>query len=113
MDGTVLLIEGLGRSTDASDAGTIIHNAFAVVSYDRDARVYRFRAYRANGNFVDAEASVAENTLVWGFRDARAGEIRFTIRLDERRQWVEIGELSRDGRTWQKFFEMTLRRSAE
>ena len=112
VDGTVLLIEGLGKSMDAGNAGAIIHSAFAVLSYDKDAKVFRWRAFRADGSSVDTEAKVSENMLVWGFRDPRAGSMRFTVRLNEKGQWFEIGEMSRDGQTWLKFFEMTLNRVA-
>ena len=44
----------------------------------------------------------------WGFRlEERGVTIRFTIRFDEKR-WHEVGETSVDGRTWNKFLEMTL-----
>jgi hypothetical protein len=36
--------------------------------------------------------------------------MRFTVRLNEKGQWFEVGEFSRDGKAWQKFFEMTLER---
>jgi hypothetical protein len=36
--------------------------------------------------------------------------IRYTIRLDDKGRWFEIGERSTDGATWTKFFEMTLAR---
>ncbi len=53
--------------------------------------------------------AIREKTIVWGFTDARAGDIRFTIQLSEKGQWLELGELSRDtGKTWIQFFEMTL-----
>ena len=107
--GTVLLIEGMGRSKDAANEGATIHSAFAVVSYDRGAKVFRWRAYRADGNSIDTEAKVSENMLVWGFRDLR-GETRFTTKLNEKGQWFEVGEFSRDGKTWQKFLEMILDR---
>lgn len=110
--GTVLLIEGLGKSMDTSNAGAIVHNAFAVLSYDKDAKVFRWRAFRADGSSIDTEAKVSENMLIWGFRDPRGGNIRFTIKLNEKGQWYEIGEMSRDGQTWLKFFEMTLNRVA-
>ena len=108
--GTVLLIEGLGKSMDSSNAGAVVHNAFAVVSYDKEAKVFRWRAFRADGSSVDTEAKVSENMLVWGFRDPRGGNVRFTIKLNEKGQWFEVGEMSRDGQTWLKFFEMTLNR---
>lgn len=112
VDGTVLLVEGLGKSTDTDNVGAIIHSAFAVLSYDKGAKVFRWRAFRADGSSVDTEAKVSENMLVWGFRDPRGGNMRFTIKLNEKGQWYEIGEISRDGQTWLKFFEMTLNRVA-
>jgi hypothetical protein len=90
-----------------------IHNAFAIVTYDAKGKVFRIRAYRAGGETVDAEPKVTDNTLVWGFSDARAGEIRFTVKLNEKGQWHEIGEYSRYGKTWQKFLEMTLDRNGK
>jgi hypothetical protein len=59
---------------------------------------------------VDAEATVGDKSLIWSFRDPRAGQIRFTIKLDEQGRWFEIGEISMDGKGWHKFFEMTLQR---
>lgn len=111
VDGTVLLIEGLGKGKIA-DKGeeVIIHSAFAVVSFDKEAKVYRWRAFKADGTSLDVQPQVTDNLLIWGFKDARAGDIRFTIKLNEKGQWFEIGEASRDGKTWQKFFEMTLNR---
>jgi hypothetical protein len=111
LGGVVLLIEGLGKGkTGASQEEVTIHNAFAFASFDKDAKIFRWRAYRADGSSIDTEAKVSENALVWGFHDPRAGEMRFTIKLNEKKQWFEIGEFSRDGQTWQKFFEMTLDR---
>ena len=111
VEGTVLLIEGLGKGRIA-DKGeeVIIHSAFAVVSFDKEAKVYRWRAFKADGTSLDAQAQVTDNLLIWSFHDARAGDIRFTIKLNEKGQWFEIGESSRDGKTWQKFLEMTLSR---
>lgn len=111
VDGTVLLIEGLGKNAEPGHEGEIVHNAFAVVSYDADAKVFRWRAFRADGLAIDTAAQVSEKMLVWGFHDARGGDIRFTIKLNEKGQWFETGELSRDGKAWFKFFEMTLQRA--
>ncbi len=109
--GTVLLIEGLGKGKVPGQAEEVtIHNAFAVVSYDDQAKAFRWRAFRADGVEMDAAATVTERNIVWGFRDPRAGEVRFTIKLNEAGQWFEVGELNRDGKTWFKFFEMTLQR---
>ena len=64
----------------------------------------------SRGNYEDAEAKVSEGQLVWDMKIPQFGDVRYTIKLDDRGQWFEIGEVSRDGKTWQQFFEMTLQR---
>ena len=106
LNGVLLLIEGLGK-----ERGVTVHDALAVVSYDEGKGQYRIRAYRSDGTSVDAEAEVTQGGLQWGFDDPRAGTIRFTIKLTDSGQWHEIGESSRDGKTWYKFLEMNLHRT--
>lgn len=109
VDGTVLLIEGVGKSKDPKNEGAIIHNAFAIITYDNSAKAFRWYAVRANADPVDTQLKVSEKTFIWGMTN-QGGEIRFTIKINEKGQWFEVGEFSRDGKTWQKFFEMTLER---
>ncbi|HEU0177755.1 MAG TPA: hypothetical protein VFV58_26130 [Blastocatellia bacterium] len=110
-EGSVLTLEGLGKAKPPSkDEETVVHNAFGVVWYDGEARRFRMMAWRVGGA-MDADITVGEKSLVWGFRDQRAGQIRFTIKLDEAGRWLEIGEISRDGTSWNKFFEMRLKRA--
>lgn len=105
---TVLQVEGLGR--DAADTTRIVHQAFAVIWFDEADKRYRMRAFRGDGNSVDAEFEVLDDgALRWGFTHPMAGQIRYTIRLSGAR-WVENGEMSRDGQSWQPFMEMTLDR---
>lgn len=107
-NGGVLVLEGLGR--DAADTTVIIHQAFGVISYDQQNSRYLMRAFRADGNHVDADFRVTEDgSIIWGFTHPMAGQIRYTIRL-ENDQWVESGEMSRDGQRWQPFLEMRLSR---
>lgn len=111
-DGSVLTFEGLGKArSPGKDEETVVHNAFGVVWYDGEAKRFRMMAWRA-GRPIDADIKVGDETLIWGFHDQRAGQIRFTIKLDEAGQWFEIGEFSRDGTSWNKFFEMRLKRAA-
>lgn len=112
LNGTVVFVEGLGKGKLASTGQEgVVHNALAVISYDSRSKKYQFRAFRADGNFVDAEVTAGTNSLVWGFREPQRNiEIKYTIKLNEAGQWFEIGEFSMDGKTWQKFFEMTLQR---
>jgi hypothetical protein len=110
-EGSVLLIEGLGTTRMPDKAEEVpVHKAFAIVDYDVKAKLFRLRAYRAGDGSIDTSPQVGENSLVWGFPNGRGGEIRFTIKLNEKGQWFEIGEYSSDGKTWRKFLEMTLTR---
>lgn len=109
--GSVLLIEGMGKAKlPGKSEEVVVHSAFATVWYDSGAKRFRMMAWRATGDSVDADIVVGDKNLVWRFRDPRAGQIRFTIKLDAAGRWFEIGEISRDGMIWNKFFEMTLRR---
>jgi hypothetical protein len=110
--GKALLIEGLGkRKLPDGTAGEIVHDALAVISWNEEKKTYRFDAYVANKPRVDATLDVtAPNTAVWGFSTPQGGKIRYTINLTEKGEWREIGEFTRDGATWMKFFEMTLQK---
>ena len=114
LGGDVLLIEGRGLASE--DTSRVVHHALAVLAYDPAAERYLMRAFRAGGpggtQVVEAEATVRDGSLVWGFEDPRAGQIRYTVREDEAGRWQEVGEMSRDGgETWFQFFGMTLTRA--
>ena len=109
LDGLLLTIEGLHRGQVSGKAEEVtVHNAFTVVSYDDKAKRYRFQAYTARGNYEDAEAKVADGQLVWRMKVPQFGEVRYTIKRDDKARWFEVGEVSQDGKEWRKFFEMTL-----
>jgi hypothetical protein len=110
LGGAIVMIEGIGR---VGEDDRIVHHALGVISFDAQAKEYRMRAYRADGRFVDPVIELQEKKIVWSFDDPRAGSIRYTITINEKGQWREIGEMSRDGgKTWNPFFEMTLDRKA-
>jgi hypothetical protein len=101
----VLVIDGLGTEEETNK---VIHQAFATVSYDVKLNKYIMRAFRADGGYVDADAMVDETgRFVWSFQHPQAGTIRFTTALVDN-QWIEKGEMSRDGVTWMLFMEMML-----
>lgn len=104
-DGTLLLIEGHGKSPKT---GATVHDALAVVTFDRKSGGYKFRSFAAVGRFADTEASVNGNTMVWGLTFGPQ-KIRYTITV-ENGMWREIGERSTDGAAWTPFFEMTLKK---
>ena len=111
LDGLLLTIEGLHRGQlGGKGEEVVVHNAFALVSYDDKAKRYRFQGFTARGNHEDTEGKVTEGQLVWGMKIPQFGDVRYTIKLDDKGRWFEIGEVSQDGKAWRKFFEMTLER---
>lgn len=110
LDGLLLVVEGLHRGQVGDKEDVVVHNAFGLVSYDDNAKRYRFQAFTSRGNCEDTEAKVSEGQLAWAMKVPRFGEMRYVIKLDDKGRWFEIGEVSQDGKEWRKFFEMTLAR---
>jgi uncharacterized membrane protein len=106
LGGHILFIEGLGKSGDK-----VVHEALGVVSYNERAKKYEFDAWTAREGHADAWIEVGDDKSVkWGFDTPTGGKIRYSARLTEAGEWNEIGEFSRDGSSWTKFFEMTLKK---
>jgi hypothetical protein len=114
LDGTLLLIEGIGKSTDPiTKQENIAHHALAILSYDQTSEQYKFNSYLQDGRSTQAWFNVLEeNKYQWGF-EAGGNNIRYSITLDPiQHTWNEVGEFSRDkGTTWLKFFEMNLKKT--
>jgi hypothetical protein len=108
LDGLLLVIEGLHRGRVGEKEEAVVHTAFGVVSYDDRAKRYRFQAFTGRGNYEDAEPKVSDGQLAWGMKVPGFGEVRYTMKLDDKGRWFEVGEVSQDGKEWRKFFEMTL-----
>jgi len=108
--GTVITIEGHG-TTVYGGTNTPIHDAFAVISFDPTSRKYRWRSHTEKGYASDLVPTIGERTFQWALDVPNMGTMRYTIVLNEKSEWFEIGEMSRDGKEWSKFFEMTLRKS--
>ena len=107
--GKALLIEGLGtaKNPETGDESTV-HEALAVVTWDAKKGQYSMRAITERAGAVDPNVQVGDKSMVWSF-DARAGgTVRYSIKINENGQWFEVGEFSRNGKDWNKFFEMTL-----
>jgi hypothetical protein len=107
LNGLVLIIEGEGK---AKEDGSTVHSALAFVSYDDRAKTFRWRAFTADGRQTDTTAKVDTHALEWGLEIPQRGRMRYTIKLNDKGEWFEIGEMSQDGQKWNKFFEMTLQR---
>jgi hypothetical protein len=107
--GAALLIEGVGRSKKADGtAGDVVHNAAALLGWDEQAKKYIFSTAVAGRGATTPWLEVrGDQHVVWGM-DVPMGKMRYTITLNEKGEWFEVGEFSRDGNQWSKFFEMTL-----
>ena len=112
LGGRVFVIEGLGRArSDGNSEGRVVHNAFAFLFYDQESSRFRMRAFLANGQSVDAETNYKDGVFEWSFQVPQ-GRIQYRIRLNEKQQWYEEGSITLDGgKSFQKFFEMTLDRT--
>jgi hypothetical protein len=112
LDGTILVVEGVGKAIDpATKQEMVVHHAFGIVSYDAMSKNYKFKTYLKDGRSSDAWFNmVGENKYEWGFDiPGGVGKTKYSITLDPvKNTWNEIGEFSRDGNTWMKFFEMNL-----
>jgi hypothetical protein len=105
LDGLVLLIEGTGRDPESGEAK---FHALATISYDDAAKAYHFRAYN-DGRYLDVDLKVPEKGFEWSYKMGPL-DVRFAMNLNEKGEWVEIGETRfRDGPA-QRSFEMTLRK---
>jgi hypothetical protein len=103
LDGSVRVIEGRGYEDD----GSVIFNAFAIVSYDLSERAYRMRSY-AQGYTGDYHFTPTADGFVW---EIPAGNMtmRFTAVIRDG-EWHEIGERVLPGQEPIRFLEMNLRR---
>jgi hypothetical protein len=111
--GAVLLIEGFHKGKrpgqDGKDEEVTTHDALSMLLYDAKAKRYRFVAYSARQGYGDFEAKLIDGGWQWEMASP-AGKLRFTITHTEKDEWAEKGEASQDGKSWRKFFEMTLHR---
>lgn len=100
LDSTLILIEGMGKSE-----GTVIHHAFAVVSFNKSSQNYTFQSYLPDGKTGSFTGELIGEKFHWYPNE----NIRYIIGLNEKGQWHETGEMKRDEH-WFQFFEMTLDR---
>lgn len=113
LNGKIVVVEGLGKSKDEkTGVERIVHNAYGIFSYNEEMGKLQFRFFREAGDDGQTTPEFGENTFVWGFEVPESGAtIRFSERINEKKNWLEIGEVSMDkGKTWFKFFEMELSR---
>jgi hypothetical protein len=103
LDGSVRVVEGRGYEPD----GRVSFNAFAVISYRPDTRVYTMRSY-AQGYVGDFVVTPTAEGFVWEI-PAGPTTIRYTAVIKDG-TWREVGDRIMPGKEPVRFFEMQLTR---
>ena len=112
LDGLALLVEGHGTSkVPGKDEEVTVFRAIGLVTYDVEGKIYRFAAGSTQGRHGYNEGRLVDGGWEWTYPVPQVGgRVRYTIKLTDKGDWHEVGEFSRDEKTWRKFHEMTLRR---
>jgi hypothetical protein len=108
LDGLMLIIEGVGKTRDDSGKEVVTHNAIGIIWYDAAQKQYRFKSFVMQGFTAETELKPVGEGFEWRIKQGENGPtIRYTI-TNRDGKWREVGEMSTDGTTWRKFFEMNL-----
>lgn len=103
LDGLLLTIEGIGRSSSDGRPGL---QALGIISYDDDAKVYRMRAFN-DGRWLETELTLAGDgkELRWGFalQDIQTSSV---LRIDGNGDWTELHEIRVGSQVPKKFMEL-------
>jgi uncharacterized protein YciI len=112
LGGQIAVVDGLGISKDEKTGEErITHQAYGIFTYDTESGKLKFRYYKAEtGEEGETLIQIVDKSLTWGFDVNETGsKVKFTMRINEKGNWHETGEFSRDaGKTWMKFMEMEL-----
>jgi len=107
LGGLLLSIEGIGR---AKSDGRLMLQALGLVSFDDESGAYRMRAFN-DGRWLETEVKLTEDGLgmSWGFS---LGDIRTSsiLRINEKGEWTELGEIAFGSQPPRKFMELVVRR---
>ena len=103
LDGTIRVVEGRGYDDD----GTLVFNAFGIMSYMPETKAYHFRSY-AQGHGADLPIEISQDRFVWTL-SLGPRTIRYTATVRDG-VWHEVGERLVDGREPVVVHDMTLRR---
>jgi|GEM_PF-495284 len=113
LDSLLLVIEGLGTNNNSNGGETrTVHNAYAIVYYNNQTGNYHWQSFISSGQSMLSNASlINDSTLVWQMDISPQMKIRYTIAVSGGKIWNEIGEMSNNGKDWNKFFGMNLTRA--
>jgi hypothetical protein len=104
LGGSALVIEGLHRD---SKTNAVVHNALGLLSWDAGAKEYKMATALDFGRGGYFPGRLEGNRFTWVIDMPGGVKQRYAIVVDGDR-WVETGERSRDGATWEPFFHMEL-----
>lgn len=108
--GKAVAVRGIGTMGTGADE-QVIHHAFAVIHLNHERTGLVMRAITAEGHWLDPEIERTPRGYTWRMHDARIGDIRYEMTVDDQGRWAENGFFSRDGgNTWTQFMGMTLTR---
>jgi hypothetical protein len=86
LDGTVMLIEGIGKSLELENENKIVHHALGIVSFDQTTSEYKLNSYLKDGRSTQAWLNIIEEgKYQWGF-DIPNGKIKYSITLGTSRR---------------------------
>jgi hypothetical protein len=106
LGGALRVIEGRGHSPD----GSLVFNAFAVISFSPSSGKYNFRSH-AQGYSGDFPLEVTEDGFSWSIQ-AGPALLRYTASIRDG-TWSEVGERIEPGKAPVRTFEMRLRKVGE
>jgi len=107
LDGLILEIEGIGRSSPDNKP---VLQALGIISFDDETSTYHMRAFN-DGRFLETGVKLLEDgkSLTWGFT---LGSIRTSsvLRINEKGEWTELAEITIDSQPARTLMELTVRR---
>lgn len=103
LDNTAILVEGKGVKD-----GKVVHDALAVITWNKDAQNYKFQSYLNSGRNGTFPAELKDGKLTWLLNETT----RYVVHINDKGQWYETGETFREGK-WMQFMEMTLEKDKD
>lgn len=109
--GTIIVMEGnaVDIETDPNNP-RVVYETLGILNYDTATNKYYIHAF-IDGRSIKSEAVPNKNHgFDWGF-DIPSGRIKYSMGLNQDKNWKETGHISFDGgKTWVQNFEMVLTR---
>ncbi len=92
--GAVITIEGVHYSKTGQTRGAVVHDAFAVISFDPQSRGYRFGSHLSTGQSGVFDMTASEREFAWRLPigdNGERGRVECSAKLDADGRWVETG----------------------